>query len=313
MEQSKIDAIQAALEQGDLAALDAMAKPNHRVINRKNGFRSALMLSAHNLKHMLKIENLESECVMLNLEDGVSAEQKPYALALTAIFLSELHECGKKLVVRVNALDEGGFDEITYLNQFRPDAIRVPKIHNPQEVSRVLKLLDDDIELHLSIETKEAWDNLPRLAVDRRVTTFYLGILDLFASMRLPQSLIHPDNPTMLYMLSHFLVTTKSVGVKPVSFVFQDYRNMERFRTWLELEKSMGYTAKGCIAPAQVTAVHEVFKDEVAELERARIIVKLFEMNRDLGVTGFVDEEYGFIDEPIYKGALAVLEEAEGR
>jgi len=309
----KIEAIRAALEAGDLKALDAMARPNSRVINAKKGFRSALMLSAHNLKHMLKIRELETECVMLNLEDGVSPEQKPFALAMTAIFLSELHECDKKLVVRVNPLDEGGFDEIAYLNQFRPDAIRVPKIHTPAEVSQVLTLLDDDIELHLSIETKEAWDNLPRLAIHKRVSTFYLGVLDLFASMRLPQSLIRPDNPTMLYMLSHFLVTTKSVGVKPVSFVFQDYKNMERFREWLELEKSMGYSAKGCIAPAQVSAVHEVFKDDFAELEKAQVIVKLFEMNRDMGITGFVDEEYGFIDEPIYKGALALIEEAQGR
>lgn len=313
MEANKIEAIRTALEEGDLKTLDQMARPNHRSVNKKRGFRSALMLSAHNLKHMLKIEQLEADCVMLNLEDGVSREQKPFALAMTAIFLSELQECDKKLVVRVNALDEGGFDEITYLNQFRPDAIRVPKIHDASEVNKVLKLLDDEIELHLSIETKEAWANLSTLAVDERVTTFYLGILDLFASMRLPQSLINPENPTMLYMLSHFLVTTKAVGAKPVSFVYQEYKNMEMFRKWLELEKSMGYTAKGCLAPNQVSAVHEVLVDEVAELERARIIVKLFEMNRELGITGFVDEEYGFIDEPIYKGALSVLEMAEGR
>jgi citrate lyase subunit beta/citryl-CoA lyase len=313
MEASKIEAIKTALEENDLKSLDMMAKPNNRQINTKQGFRSALMLSAHNLKHMLKIEQLEADCIMLNLEDGVSKEQKPFALAMTAIFLSELQACDKKLVVRVNALDEGGFDEITYLNQFRPDAIRVPKIYDASEVNKVLKLLDDDIELHLSIETKEAWANLSTLAVDKRVTTFYLGVLDLFASMRLPQSLIHPDNPTMLYMLSHFLVTTKAVGAKPVSFVYQEYKNMEMFYKWLELEKSMGYTAKGCISPNQVTAVHKVLVDEVAELERARIIVKLFEMNRDLGITGFVDDEYGFIDEPIYKGALAVLELAEGK
>ena len=313
MDTNKIEAIRIALEEGDLKILDQMAKPNNRTVNKKQGFRSALMLSAHNLKHMLKIEQLEADCIMLNLEDGVSKEQKPFALAITAIFLSELQQSDKKLVVRVNALDEGGFDEITYLNQFRPDAIRVPKIHDVSEVNKVLKLLDDDIELHLSIETKEAWANLSTLAVHKRVTTFYLGILDLFASMRLPQSLIHPDNPTMLYMLSHFLVTTKAVGAKPVSFVYQEYKNMEMFRKWLELEKSMGYTAKGCLSPNQVTAVHDILVDEVAELERARIIVKLFEMNRDLGITGFVDDEYGFIDEPIYKGALAVLEMAEGR
>jgi len=37
--------------------------------------------------------------------------------------------------------------------------------------------------------------------------------------------------------------------------------------------------------------------------------VKLFEMHRDEGITGFVDEEYGFIDEPIYKAAVKLLEE----
>ena len=311
MEASKIEAIQKAIETRDLAALDAMARPNSRVINSKNSFRSALMLSAHNLKHLLKIESLEADCIMLNLEDGVSPEQKPYALALTAIFLSELQSCEKKLVVRVNALDEGGYDEITYLNQFRPDAVRVPKIRTAEEVKHVLALLEPEVELHLSIETKEAWANLATLAVDRRVTAFYLGILDLFAAMRLPQSLIAPENPTMHYILSHFLITTKALGVKPVSFVYQEYKNMEMFRIWLELERSMGYTAKGCLSPNQVSAVNEMLADRAAELERARVIVKLFEMNRDLGITGFTDEEYGFIDEPIYKGALALLEAAE--
>lgn len=308
MTKSKIEAIENALAQRDLPALDRLARPTYRTRNKKSDFRSALMLSAHNLRHLLKIESLEADCVMINLEDGVSKQEKPFALALTAIFLSELRECEKKLVVRVNALNEGGFDEITYLNQFHPDAIRVPKIRTPDEVKAVLALLDEETELHLSIETKGAWDNLNHLAIDKRVTTYYLGILDLFADMRLPQSLITPDNPTMQYMLSHFLITTKAISVKPVSFVYQDFKNMDAFYVWLELEKRMGFTAKGCISPSQVTAVHEIFVDEVAELERAHVIVKLFEMNREMGITGFVDEEYGFIDEPIYKGALALLD-----
>ena len=30
-------------------------------------------------------------------------------------------------------------------------------------------------------------------------------------------------------------------------------------------------------------------------------------MNKEMGITGFSDDEFGFIDEPIYKGALALL------
>ncbi|QOY53094.1 HpcH/HpaI aldolase/citrate lyase family protein [Candidatus Sulfurimonas baltica] len=300
--------IQIAYENRDLQALDALAKPKYRNINKDNNFRSVLMLSCNNIKHLSKIEDLDADCIMLNLEDGVSKEEKPFALVLCAIFISHLATCNKKLVVRVNSLDETGYEEITYLNQFMPDAIRVPKIRTPQEVKQVRALLNDDIELHLSIETASAWHNLSSLRVHEDVTTFYLGILDLFADIKLSHKLINRDNPTMLYMLSHFFISCKTMGIKPVSFVYQEFKNLIEFDKWLELEKSIGYDAKGCISPDQVLHVNKIFVNEVKDIQRAQVIIKLFEMHKEQGITGFVDEEYGFIDEPIYKGALALLE-----
>ena len=302
-----IEKITQAYEQRDLEALDKLAVPAFREINKNNSFKSPLMLSCNKIKHLEKIQSLEADCIMLNLEDGVSAEEKPFALVLCAIFLMKHKKCDKKLVVRVNALDEGGYEEITYLNQFMPDAIRVPKIKSKEEVKNVLALLNDEIDLHLSIETASAWHKLSELAVNKRVTTFYLGVLDLFADMKLSQGLINIDNPTITYMLSHFLVTCKAMGVKPVSFVFQEFKDEATFTKWLKLEKSMGYDAKGCLSPNQVKLVNAMFVDKEAEIKRAKVIVKLFEMHRDEGITGFADEEYGFIDEPIYKGALALL------
>ena len=307
MQKNNLDELELAYKNRDLSALDKLAVPTFRKLNKNNNFRSALMLSSNNIKHLNKIETLEADCVMLNLEDGVAKEDKPFALVLSAIFLSRIRESDKKLVVRVNALDEGGYEEITYLNQFMPDAVRVPKIKNANEVKNILALLNDEIDLHLSIETSESWHNLSTLNVDRRVTTFYLGVLDLFADMRLSQSLVNRTNPTMLYILSHFLITCKSMGIKPVSFVYQEFQNTQEFSLWLDLEKSMGYDAKGCISPGQVKLANEKFVNEEALIARAKTIIKLFEMHRDEGITGFVDEEYGFIDEPIYKGALALL------
>jgi citrate lyase subunit beta/citryl-CoA lyase len=265
------------------------------------------MLSTHNLKHLAKIPTLSAECIILNLEDGVSAQQKPYALRLCAIALASYPNINKKLVVRINALGEGGIEEIAYLNAFMPDAVRIPKIRSVDEVQKALALIDENIEVHLSIETKEAWLALGEFAIHRRVKAYYLGVLDLFADLGLSQSLLTPDNPTMQYMLSHFMITTRACGVKPVSFVYQDYKNSDGFRNWLELEKTIGLDAKGCITPDQVTLIHEIFGHSEEEIQRCREIVKLFEEQEAKGVTGFVDEQYGFIDEPIYKGALAVL------
>ena len=302
-----LSSIESAFKNRDLEALLHLAIPVQRVRNKSNNFSSVLMLSCNNIMHLSKIATVEAECIILNLEDGVSQEDKPFALVLCAIFLSQNPVSEKKLVVRVNALDEGGYEEIAYLNQFMPDAIRVPKIQNKEEVQNVLEYLNDEIELHLSIETAQAWQNLNLLAPNKRVTTFYLGILDLFADMKLSQSLIQIDNPTMLYILSHFLVTCKSMGIKPVSFVYQEFQNLDVFGMWISLEKRMGYDAKGCISPKQVALVNTMFNQSKEEIQRAKKIIELFEMNREKGISGFVDAEYGFIDEPIYKGALALF------
>jgi len=304
---NNLQEITEAYEKRDLEALDTLAVPTYRIVNKKVAFRSVLMLSCNNLKHLTKIDTLEADAIILNLEDGVSKEEKPFALAMCAIFLSHHKRCDKKLIVRVNALDNGGYDEITYLNQFMPDAIRVPKIKNKKEVDSVYKLLDEKIELHLSIETKEAWNNILELRVDKRVTTFYLGILDLFADMNISQTLISRENPVVLYMLSRFLLSCKSIGVKPVSFVYQEFKKLDEFEKWLSLEKSMGYDSKGCISPIQSSLANKVFTSSEAEIKRAKIIIKLFELKQEEGISGFEDEEFGFIDEPIYKGALAYL------
>ncbi|ABB44389.1 HpcH/HpaI aldolase [Sulfurimonas denitrificans DSM 1251] len=296
-----------AYESRDLKALNLLAVPTCRTLNKRADFRSLLMLSCNNLKHLTKIDTLEADAIILNLEDGVSKVDKPFALVLCAIFLSYYKRCDKKLIVRVNALNEGGYDEIAYLKNFMPDAIRVPKIRDKKEVESVCELLDEKIELHLSIETKEAWNSMLELRVDKNVTTFYLGILDIFADMKLSQTLISRENPVVLYMLSHFLISSKSIGVKPVSFVYQEFKKLPEFEMWLSLEKSMGYDAKGCLSPTQASIANRVFTSSEAEIKRAEIIVKLFELKQEEGISGFEDKEFGFIDEPIYKGALATL------
>lgn len=295
------------IESQDLEALDRLAIPVKRVQNSSLSFRSCLMLSTHNLKHLSKIPTLSAECILLNLEDGVSREQKPYALRLCAMVLAAYPKLDKKLVVRINALDEGGIEEIVYLNPFMPDAIRIPKIRTVDEVQKALALIDETIEVHLSIETKEAWLALSEFAIHPRVKAYYLGVLDLFADLGLSQSLLNPENPTVQYMLSHFLMTTRACAVKPVSFVYQDYKNSDGFRNWLELEKMIGLDAKGCITPDQAALIHEIFGHSEEEIRRCQEIVKLFKEQEAKGMTGFADERYGFIDEPIYKGALAIL------
>lgn len=265
------------------------------------------MLSCQNEKHLQKIPSLDAKCIMLNLEDGVSKEEKPKALALCIKYLELYKDLDKMFVVRINSIEEGGLNEIKSLNNSKFDALRIPKIKTKEDVEIVHGVLNKIIDIHLSIETAEAWMNLNTLKISPRVTTFYLGVLDLFADIKIPHSTIDIENPTMHYILSHFLITTRSIGAKAVSFVFQEYKELDTFKKWLLLEKKLGYDAKGCISPSQVKLVDEIFTHDSYEIEKALYIVENFEKKREQGVTGFSNAKYGFIDEPIYKGALALL------
>ena len=294
----------------DYEALKALHHRQKRQQNRKQRFKAPLMVSAHQLKHLNKIDTLFCDAVIINLEDGVAPELKEQALHYALLFISHLQSSDKKIIVRVNALSEGGKAEIKALNEVLPDAIRVPKIECVEDVKITHKLVAKNIDIHLSIETALAWKNLSDLKVSSRITHYYLGVLDLLADLGLSHSIVKQDNPTLMYLLSHFLVTSRSIGVEPVSFVFQEHKDMQSFQQWIELEKEMGFYAKGVISPDQAKAMMQLDID-TDELKRAEHIIKVFESQRAKGITGFVDEMYGFIDEPIYKGAKVVLQNVQ--
>ena len=275
--------------------------------SEKKTFRSNMMLNPLRLKHLNNIDNLATDMVTLNLEDAIAPSRKKEALHNIALFLSHLEKSNSFIIVRTNPLNEGGREEIAFLNSFSFDAVRVAKVQTREEILEIGRLLNREKEIHISLETKEAFANLSTFGGIERFTTANIGILDLLTSLGLPQSLVTPDNPTIHYLLSKFLVDAKTAGLNPISFMFQEYKDVKGFRAWCELEKKMGFTTKACMGPAQVTIANEVFGYSEEALKRAKHIKETFEASSAKGENGFMDELYGFIDEPIYRDALLVL------
>ena len=265
--------------------------------------KSYLMVPGDKEKFLSKIDSLNCDFAIVNLEDGVF--DKTGAIKLILNFFKNKNN--KKIIFRVNPINEGGLEEIKQLQTLKPFAIRVAKITSSWEVKQILSILDKDIELHLSLETKEAFSNILNLKQSSQVTTLYLGILDLLNSLNLPQSLLKLKNPTIEYILTKFLIDSKIAGFNPVSFVFQDYKDLDTFKKWCEFEKSLGFNSKVAISPKQLEIINKIFKIDENEISRAKYIVEKFEQMRAKGITGFSDEKYGFIDEPIYKDAKLIL------
>ena len=273
----------------------------------KKTFRSNMMLNPLKLKHLNRIDNLESDMITLNLEDAIAPSRKQEALVNIVLFLSHLKASNSFIIVRTNPLDEGGREEIAFLNSFGFDAVRVAKVKTKEEILEIDRLLSPNKEIHISLETKEAFHALATFGGIKRFTTANIGILDLLTSLGLPQSLVKHNNPTIHYILSKFLVDARIAGLNPISFMFQEYNDTKSFRRWCELEKEMGFSTKACMGPLQVAIANEVFLVDREAFVRAKHIKRVFEASVKNHENGFMDEKYGFIDEPIYQDALLVL------
>jgi len=273
----------------------------------KKTYSSNMMLNPLKLNHLNRIDDLPADMITLNLEDAIAPARKKEALYNIALFLSHLKHSKSFIIIRTNPLNEGGREEIEFLNNFSFDAIRVAKVKSKAEILEIDKLLHKNKEIHISLETKEAFESLSTFGGINRFTTVNIGILDLLTSLRLPQSLVTHDNPTIHYILSKFLVDSRIAGLMPISFMFQDYKNKESFTKWCLLEKEMGFTTKACMGPAQVSIANKIFGNMEEELLRANYIKQIFEESTKNNENGFMDKQYGFIDEPIYRDALLVL------
>jgi len=270
-----------------------------------------MMINPLKPKHLAKIATLDVGVVTLNLEDAIAKERKAEALQNIIDFLRQNIDVKPKIVVRVNALSEGGKAEIEALNAYDFLAIRVPKVCSLSEVNEALALIRDDKELHISLETKEAFYSVRDWKTDSRFTTANLGILDLLNSLNLPQNLLQIANPTIDYILSKFLIDCQSVGLEAVSFMYQDYNNLDEFRAWCQREKMMGFVSKACLGPKQVEVANEIFGVNKDEVQRAKEIKEFFEKHSQNGENGVMHQKYGFIDEPIYRDALLLLGQKE--
>ena len=253
-----------------------------------------IMISGHNEKHLSKVSQING-VVMLNLEDGVPKDKKQIALNNITNLLKTTTK--KEIVIRVNALDENGLEEIKQLNQFN-FPIRIPKINNLDELNEVFNITNN--EIHLSIETKEAFFNIDKLA-HPQITTFYLGVLDLFDELKLNHNLIKIDNQMIHKILIDFSLKCRYIDVTPIGFVYQQYKDLDGFQKWCEIQKDYGFEGVGCITPKQLEIANKIFIKE--NKEYAKLIVERFEKEGPFTIDGL------YVDEPIYKNYKMILGE----
>jgi citrate lyase subunit beta/citryl-CoA lyase len=280
--------------------------------------RSALIVSGDRPKHLKKVFQREADVIIFNVEDGVADSNKRFARLLLRKFLKNVPFDGsKEVVVRINPISSRFFwEDILELLPVVPHAVRLSKVEEPEDVvvldgiissyERSRGLEEGFIKIQLSVETGKAIERLSEvISASKRVNAAYLGILDLFADLGLPQGLLG-SSPLSTYLKSRFVSTCRAFGVAPIAPAYQDYEDLDGFRREALAERELGFAGKMCISVRQVKVANEVFSPTKEEIEEARKIVELYERALKEGKGG-VTYKGRFIDQPIYRDALNTL------
>ncbi|KAJ2863685.1 hypothetical protein GGI22_001900 [Coemansia erecta] len=258
-----------------------------------------------------------ADCIMYDLEDGVSLNRKGQARNLVLDALAA-NTRGAELGVRINSVGSGlELDDLNVVLQSEKlDVILVPKVDSHREVEHVAQLIDslapahrrDKISIIAAIETARGLVNIRSIAeADRRVDALLFAAEDYCADTGIIRT---PARSELYYARSVVSTTAHAYRLQAIDMVTMDFRDADVLRDEATEGAEMGFTGKQVIHPAQVDAVQQLFVPPHAILSRAWRIVQGYQEHYVMGKGAF-DLDGKAIDMPVVKWAYRILRRAE--
>ncbi|KAJ1995219.1 hypothetical protein GGI25_002134 [Coemansia spiralis] len=258
-----------------------------------------------------------ADCIMYDLEDGVSLNRKGQARELVLNALAA-NTNAAEIGVRINAVGSGlELDDLNVILQSEKlDAIMIPKVDSHKEVQYVAQLIEniapehrrDKISIIAGIETARGIINIRDIAkADPRVDALLFAAEDYCADTGIIRTRSRKE---LYYARSVVSTAAHAYKLQAIDMVTMDFRDMDVLREECTEGAEMGFTGKQVIHPAQVDIVQQHFLPPKDILSRAWRIVQGYQEHYTLGKGAF-DLDGKAIDMPVVKWAYRVLRLAE--
>ena len=263
--------------------------------------RSQLYVPGNNEKMIAKSATLDSDSVILDLEDAVPPSEKLVARRLVCGMAGELDWGGKELCVRVNPPGSREFrDDVAAMKKVRRiQTLLIPKAGGrmPQPVSSSGKAI---IPI---IETAAGFLALGEIAAGNGVVALTYGAADYAASVGGSVSAYLRNGPIKTMIAA----VARSRALEAIDNVFFDLDDAAGFRAEAVEARALGFTGKQVIHPAQIPVANEIFSPTEDELEWAR---KVTEEMRSAGArkVGAIRVDGKLVDAVHYRMAKDILE-----
>ena len=259
-----------------------MIRPTKQVWARPR--RSALYLPASNARAVDKARSLACDVVILDLEDSVAPEGKAEARTAAVAAVTEGGFGGREVVIRANGLDTPwGREDLAAAAKAKPDAVLVPKVSAPEDLSAVRTALGEHLPIWAMIETCAAMFRLDALgaeSVNVGVEAWVIGSNDLAKEMRCTLTV---DREPLIAALSLSLMAARAHRLAIIDGVFNEIADEAGLVRQCAQAAAFGFDGKSLIHPSQVDAANAAFTPDASAVAWARTVVAAFERPENAG------------------------------
>lgn len=278
--------------------------------------RSMLFVPGDQARMMDKARTLPADAIILDLEDGVAATDKPQARTLIRAVVAAGFPADVSLWLRPNALGTGLLED-DLLACLLPGVtgIVLPKSRTSAEVvlvdgvlrtlERAREMREGGVRIALLIETPPAVLRAADMAAaSQRIAALVFGADDLAADAGLQRT---ASNDEVREARAHVALAAHAAGRDAIDIVHTAIRDREGLARECREGKALGYTGKQVIHPAQLGAVHAAFSPSDGELAWARRVIDAYRT----APRGALVVDGRMVDAPIVRQAERVLVQAE--
>ena len=255
-----------------------------------------------------------ADSIMFDLEDAVSLKEKDSARVLVHSALKTFDYGNIEIVVRINALDAGGAEDIEAMVLAGVDVIRLPKTETAQDIIDVEAVITEveqqnDIpvgttKMMAAIESAEGVLNAPAIAKSStRLIGIALGAEDYVTNMKTRR---HPDGQELFFARSMILHAARAAGIAAIDTVYSDVDNTEGFEAEVRLIKQLGFDGKSVINPRQIPLVNTIYAPTEKEIQNAKEVIWGIREAEAKG-SGVISVNGKIVDKPIVERAERVI------
>ncbi|API88088.1 citrate lyase subunit beta [Marinilactibacillus sp. 15R] len=282
--------------------------------------RTMMFVPASNAGMLREANLYGADSIMFDLEDSISLLEKDSARFLVYQAVKTIDYENTEIIVRINALDAGGRDDIEAMVRAGIDAIRLPKTETAQDVADAEEVIAEveekcgrklgSTKIFAAIEGPLGVLNAYSIATaSERIIGIAIGAEDYVTSMktrRYPEK----NSEELFFARSMIIHAARAAGIAAIDTVFSDINDMDTLRKETEFIKQLGFDGKSVINPRQISVINKVFTPQKKEIENAEDVMSAIKEAEAKG-SGVIALNGKMIDKPIVERAQRTLQLAK--